>query len=463
MRHRGRLLEVLHRAETGPMIEEADFSKKLVAPTIKRLVKKYDIKYDGSVVVPYDDDLADRVFQAGVELATEVGVFCQDTSRRIVWTENELEDGLRNCPSEITMGTGLDSVVARARKPDDDQVVRVIGGALAIPAPEHLYLPICLSAAKEPVIDVVASPSLETVYGHPIKAGSPWEILAARREAELDLQAVAIAGRPGVCISCVSTSPTVLGSLSGVSYGGFRPTDLCHSPFLAELKTNYDNLGIVTHLTRVGGLLEAYYNPIYGGYVGGSEGVAVAIVGGLILLNQVHLGHTFATSPRHPFLNCNSMPELIWATSLGVQALTKNTNLIVDALGGPAGGPGTKTMLYENSAFVVAATASGQSLTESCHSTSGGSISQHTSGIDARICGEVTHAVRGFSREHANEVVKQILPRYLDQLDKKPYGKPFEEVYDVDNVEPTPEWQGMYEEVREDLIQLGLPMDRLLF
>jgi methylamine--corrinoid protein Co-methyltransferase len=361
------------------------------------------------------------------------------------------------------MGTGLDAVIAKSRKPDDDKKVIVIGGALAIQAPEHLYLPISLSAAKEPVIDVFASPSLESVFGYPIKAGSPWEILAARREAEMDLQAAKIAGRPGMGISCVSTSPTALGSLGAVSYGGFRPTDLCHSPFLSELKTNYDNLSIVTHITSIGGLLEAYYNPIYGGYVGGAEGVAVAIVGGLILLNQIHLGHTINTSPRHPFLNCGTTPELIWATSLGVQALTRNTNLLVVAMAGPAGGPGTKTMLYENSAFVTATTTSGQSLTEGCHSTSGGAISRHTSGLDSRICGDVTHAVRGFSREYANELVKQIIPYYIDDLDKKPYGKPFEEVYDVDNVEPTSEWQGMYEEVCEDLIKLGIPMDRLAY
>jgi hypothetical protein len=46
-------------------------------------------------------------------------------------------------------------------------------------------------------------------------------------------------------------------------------------------------------------------------------------------------------------------------------------------------------------------------------------------------------------------------------LDKKPIGKPFEEVYDIDNVEPIPEWQGMYDEVRDELIGLGLPMDRI--
>ena len=67
MKHRSRLVEVLHRAETGPIIDEAEFERKLVAPTIKSLLKKYEVKYDKTIFVPSDDDLADRVFQAGVD------------------------------------------------------------------------------------------------------------------------------------------------------------------------------------------------------------------------------------------------------------------------------------------------------------------------------------------------------------------------------------------------------------
>ena len=461
MGHRARIVEVLHRAETGPIMEEEDFERNLVSPTGKKLIKKYDIKFDDSIIVSSDDDLADRVFQAGLDLAVEAGMYCQSTSRRIVWTREEFVEALRFCPSEVVMGAGVDAVTAKARVPEDDTRVVVAGGAYGVPVPEHMYIPMSLSYLKEPSIDVIDNPSLESVYGHPVKAASPWEVLAARREAELALQAANIAGRPGMCLGCVELSATALGGLAGVSWGGYRPTDWLHAPIMSELKTNYDMLSIVTHSVRTGTILEAYYNPIYGGYVGGAEGVAVAIVGGLILLNQVHPGHTYNTRPNHPFFNCDTTPELIWAISLGVQALTRNTNLLVDTLVGPAGGPGTKTMLYENAAFVASTTVSGQSLMTSCHSASGGSIPRHASGLDSKICAEVTHAVSGMTRAEVNEIVKQIIPLYVDDLNKKPLGKPFEEVDDLDNVEPIPEWQGMYDEGRDELIGLGLPMDRI--
>jgi len=461
MRHRARLTDVLDRAESGPIIEEKAFERKLVAPTMKRVVEEYGITFDGSPLVPSDDDLADRVFQAGLDFASEVGLFCQSTSRRIVFSRQELEQGLRFCAPEVTMGAGNDAVVCRARQPEDDTRVTVIGGAYGVPFPEDLFVPVMLSFAKEPVVDVIENATLETVYGHPIKAGSPWEIVGGWREAELSFEVIKRAGRPGMCIGCVETSPTALAEISASSWGGFRPTDWHHVATISEFKTNYDLLSKVAHTVRIGGVMETYYNPVYGGYVGGAEGVAVAIVAALILLNQTNMSHTLATRPDHPFLGCNTTRELLWAMNVGVQALARNTNLLVGTLVGPAGGPGTETLLYEVAAYAIGTTVSGQSLIEASHSA-GGHVARHVSGLEARLCGEIAHAVSGMEREEANELVEQLYANYEPDLDTKPIGRPFEEVYDVQRVEPTPEWQGKYEKVWRQLVDVGLPLDRLM-
>jgi len=462
MKQRYRLVEVLHRAETGPVIDEADFERHLVAPTIKRLVEEYDIKFDESAIVPSDNELADRVFQAGLDFAAEVGLLCQSTSRRITWTRGELEEGLRTCASEVTMGLGVDAVVARARVPEDSTYVVIAGGPYGIPFPEEMFVPVSLSYLKLGAIDVIDNASLETVYGHPVKAGTAWEVVGAWREVDLAMQAIKTAGRPGMPLAAVELSPTALGGIAGVSWGGYRPSDRHHVATVSEFKTNYDLLSIVSHITRIGGVLECYYNPIYGGYVGGAEGVAVAIAAGMILLNQVDMGHLYSTRPNHPFYGCDTTPELLWATSLGIQSLTRNTDLMISSLAGPAGGPGTKTMLYENAAFSMMAITSGVSELASSHSAGGG-VPRHGSGLDSKICAEVAHAVRGMSREQANELVSQLVAIYEPDIKTKPIGKPFEEVYDVDNIEPTPEWQGMYDEVRDELIKMGLPLDRLAY
>jgi methylamine--corrinoid protein Co-methyltransferase len=98
---------------------------------------------------------------------------------------------------------------------------------------------------------------------------------------------------------------------------------------------------------------------------------------------------------------------------------------------------------------------------EASHSAAGGRIARHASGLDAKICGEVVHAVAGMSREQANLLVTRLVRLYENDLPNNPAGKPFEEVYDVENVEPTPEWQGMYDEVRNELIGMGVPIGRL--
>ena len=118
--------------------------------------------------------------------------------------------------------------------------------------------------------------------------------------------------------------------------------------------------------------------------------------------------------------------------------------------------------MYENAAFTIANTVSGQSVMTASHSA-GGAVPRHASGLDAKICGEIVHAVSGMQRGQADELVKRLIALYESDLDKKPEGRPFEEVYDLDTIEPTPEWQGTYDEVREELVEMGLAMDRLVW
>ena len=44
-----------------------------------------------------DADLADRVYQVGLEFASQVGVFNQSTSRLITWKRAEIEAAIRAC------------------------------------------------------------------------------------------------------------------------------------------------------------------------------------------------------------------------------------------------------------------------------------------------------------------------------------------------------------------------------
>jgi len=117
MKQNPRLIDVLYRAETGPIMDEADFERGLLGPEIKKLAQKYDIRYTGEEIINCNDDLADRVFQAALDLAGEVGVFNQSTSRRILWSREEIENDLKSVPSVASLGNGEQQFLITSRKP----------------------------------------------------------------------------------------------------------------------------------------------------------------------------------------------------------------------------------------------------------------------------------------------------------------------------------------------------------
>ena len=85
-----RMLEVLDKAENGPVYDESEFDKKQIGTAIKDIIERFDIGWPTGVMVPADDALADRLFEAGLTLAEESGLLCTDTGRRMRWSRNEL-------------------------------------------------------------------------------------------------------------------------------------------------------------------------------------------------------------------------------------------------------------------------------------------------------------------------------------------------------------------------------------
>ena len=80
------LWEILLRTKEGPIIEEKAFDLSIFRKA-QELQKKYDIKYNPENPLDIDGDLADRVFQAGVEFYIAQGTYCTNTRRVIKLTE----------------------------------------------------------------------------------------------------------------------------------------------------------------------------------------------------------------------------------------------------------------------------------------------------------------------------------------------------------------------------------------
>ena len=456
MRNSTRLLDILDRIESGPIIEESQWDMFMVPNEISRLQAEFDIDLAalGDTLVPGDDALADRLFAAGLALAERLGVYCVTTSRQLKFNQAEILAALAVAPTEVTIGEGSDRHTERKRRVEDPGPPTIKGGGVGTPIPEELYLAVHQSYAQEPLVDAMINCTLERVYGREIRSRSPWEVLGGWHEVELTKAACRRAGRPGLALGCVENAVSELAELSATSYGGFSPFDWHHIAMISEFKTDYGALIKLAHLIRTGSVIHAFYNTIYGGSVGGREGMAIAIVAGCILLQMVYMTNTHSVSPAHPFYGNDTTPEIIQAISLAQQALARNSRLLTDVVITPVGGPGTKTLLYEAAAMAIMATASG-----SCGligpRSAAGIHAGHVSGLEARWTAEVAHAAAGISRRQADALVRQLVDRYKADLAQRPIGQPFPEVYDLITLKPRPAWQAMYEEVKAEVRQMG--------
>lgn len=440
------LLGVLDKAENGPIIEEVDHDRQYIHKRIVELIKKYDVSWDKDTMVPADDALADRVFEAGMELARETGLYCLDSKRRMIWSQAELDGVLARAPRQVVIGQGDDMATITKRRPDENSRVAVVGGAYGTQVPEELFVPIMLSYAQEPLLDFIDNASLVTSYGRPIRAGSPWEAVGCWQEAEMSFEVVNHAGRPGIAIGCAEDSPSAIGELATTTYGAFRPTDWHHASFVSELKVTYAELIKSVHYVHTGSYAHNFYNPIYGGYVGGGQGMAIAIVAGMVLMKASLGGITQNPGPSHAHLSCDTYPDMIVSQAVAFQGLNRNTNLLTSAFVRPVGGPGTKDILYESAALTLASVPSGIALMEGVQSASG-RFTAHVSGLEARFTAQIAHAAEGLTRREADPLVRRLVEKFKDKQKSMPIGKPFNEVYDIETVQPKPEWQRIYEEV----------------
>src|SRR3990170_1390517 len=131
----------MDRMRSGPRLTEEQWDLEKVALTTRKLVGKHKLAWDPQIVVPSDDGLADAVFEAGLELAKEIGAYSRSTERVISFESGEIEEGMRRMPQSLVMGEGKDLRMLYARRIEDDRLPLVWAGNPGAPTPERLFLP----------------------------------------------------------------------------------------------------------------------------------------------------------------------------------------------------------------------------------------------------------------------------------------------------------------------------------
>lgn len=451
------LPEIVKRSETGPYMKEADFEMALVNRTAE-LVQAFGLKFDPQVPVPADDDMADRVYQAGLQLFVDLGVYNQTSERRIVFERSEVEEIIAAARSAVVLGEGKDAVVMSHRDVEGDVPAIVHSGPTGTPCSERYHPLILQSCAQEPLVDCLGAGSVSTYMGHQIIPGTPLEILGARRDAAVAREAVRKAGRPGMHINDVAVPLTCQGKMAAFDpEAGLRPSDALLVSQMVEMKTDYGQLSRVAFMNNVGMHIVDLMTPLIGGLGGGAEGTAVVTVACHILGVALYDASYHMMSHTHLRWVNNTDRMGLWMQAMVAQALSRNTPMVLLNDIYCVSGPGTAELLWEVAAGAMVGSVCGMNVQAA--GCTGGFNTDHYTGLETRFAAEMAHASLGLTRQEANNYVLRFLEQYEHTFNDPRRGFPFKEVYNEDTLELNEKWLEPYHTVRNAVIAMGLDLE----
>lgn len=453
-----KILRTLDKARTGARVLEKDWDQKIVPKTLKAVAKEFGLlgKCDPNNPVNTDPELADQFWKAGWEAALRLGFYCPDTESVIKVDAEELEREFAKVPSQFTIGKGTEAKTVRARKPSDG-VAPIFTAPLSIQMNEELYVPLVEGIVSSKLVDFQEGPSLDTVMGSPLLADTPYETFAGIYECHMRKEAQWRAGRVGMGNALVSSSSTHFGFLAGFNLYDQPQVALCLNP--ASLKINYTTLHKCFVANELGGFIRSESPTMVGGYTGSPETTAIASIATDILQFPI-CGASLPGSPSYDIRyagNCGR--QGVWAQSMATQAVARNSNIMMMKTINQVAGPSTEMFFLESIVGMSAASASGQSFTISPRSA-GGSKKNHLTPIECWFNAAVFKGACGLSLEHVNDICKEVIPKFEDNLYDPPKGKSFQELFDVPTLTPIPEYRKMYLEMRAYAESLGIPMPK---
>ncbi len=455
-------MEVIDRAVTGPLMSNQDYNLNLYVPELTKTIQKYKIKFNPETPLPYDDALADTVFEAAVDFFSRVGAYCPDTSRVMKFTKDEILQAASEAPSESVFGEGPDRKIMRSRKPDEHSEPWYHCGGGIYTTSEEIFMAQVEGLASITKANSLSIPSSINIRGKDARVRSPQEVLATIKTVTMAREAMRRVGRPGLPILngiSTATGPISMFAASHPNFG-LRPSDGYLVDVLAEMIVDYEALDKVAFYTSIGANIGSTSTPLYGGYNGGAEGNAIVTVAYNLLGVLVFRGTYNYNAPLHTRLRVSSTRPLLWVISVANQAIHRNAPYPTLNLPYLGGGAGTDCYYYEMAAY------------HTCIVTSGGNmLSGHPSvavepdsiiPYDHILNVEVARAASQLTRKEANPIILKLLERYEKLLKDPPKGYKYQDIYDVPTrtIKNT-EYLKHADEIRKELRDLGLPIEKL--
>jgi methylamine--corrinoid protein Co-methyltransferase len=451
------LLDIAERTQKGRKMQEDAWNMSLFRK-ISELVKKYEIPNytKDTPFLNLDDDLPERAFHAGVDLLVEHGVYCITTGRVVELSRDEVLGVVRESPKEILVGTGKDARVMKQRKVEGKEPLNFCPGHHT-PFTQDLAPIVVKNFAQIPRTDFIEGFNFTEVDGHEI-FGAPIEAYASRRQVSWMREGVRKAGRPGLSIvlyPITTRAEVLLAAIDPVD--GLRSGDGILTSVLPDEKIEHDLLataiaGEDCGLWRISGSFS-----MVGGFCGGADG---AIVEGIskpltaMICYRAFVNYTGVENVSTVSALSIPLQPLNWARSVVNQSLNRFTNTICMAWIIPTSGPGTETNLLEVAFRTIEGTINGANLYAPRHSRARMNAGQTP--VEAEFMIEVSDATlaAGLDRQRGGELLTRLTQK-LEGRHPEP-GFTIQECYDLVNHRPSPEYERIHQQVKEQLTELGL-------
>ena len=449
-------LELVNRGYTGEAVSKDDWDMDHIVVPMMDIIEEFELERGEGDVLLFDKDTARTYFDAAVEFLVRSGVYNQSTGRVMSFTREEILEAARNMPKAVTVGRGADAYTFVPRVPDDKRLPGVVAGNPGCPMSEEIFRRTVTSWAKESVVDMVTCGSIVEVDGFDVVRASPSEVIALRREMKYLNEICSEVGRPGIGRLAAESSVSEIGDLAAMAPGGFQPGDAHLIALNNELIMTNDNLIRVANAMDTPVLNASLACVMVGGLAGGAEGAAVCMIASLLADSLVGRADYHLCHPIHIRHIATSTPECMWLSSVVCQTFAASAPAVIICDIYPKSGAGTVELLREVAANALAITVSGGHL-EGVGSCDG--LKPNCSGLEARLMGEVgkAAAAQGMTRKEAEPIIRGLLEGYRHVFEKGNEGLSFAEVYGEDG-EPRAFWLEMYNQVREELIGLGLKL-----
>jgi methylamine--corrinoid protein Co-methyltransferase len=195
--------------------------------------------------------------------------------------------------------------------------------------------------------------------------------------------------------------------------------------------------------------------PIFGGYAGGIEETAIVDIATHINAFVMSNASWHLDGPVHIRWGSTNTRETLMIAGWTCATISEFTNIISGNQYYPCAGPCTEMCLLEASAQSITDTASGREILSGVAAAKG-VVQDKTTGMEARMMGEVARATAGMNIDDVNKVLDALVSSYEGNYANAPEGKTFQECYDIATVTPTDEYMKVYDGARKKLEEFGL-------